>query len=207
MHKHDDGPFTIGIPIYPNVDLIDVAGAFDIFSRIPSPWQEREYRTLVIAESPDPVMTGQGLQITPHATFGDCGRLSLIWTPGATEPKVSDCYKDFLVDQASTAEWVTSVCTGALILAETGLLDGYEATTHWLALDTLRKNAKVKVASGYPRYVIDRNRVTGGGVTSTLDEALAVVALITRLDVANTIQDTVQYRFPTEFTMAGFPSS
>lgn len=202
MHKHD-GAFTIGIPIYPNVDLIDVAGAFDIFSRIPSPWQGREYRTLVIAENREPVMTGQGLAITPHATFEDCGQLSLIWTPGAYEPTVSDAYKQFLLDQAKSAEWVTSVCTGALILSEVGLLDGYEATTHWLALDTLRANTKVKVASGYPRYVIDRNRVTGGGVTSTLDEALAVVALVTRLDVAHVIQETVQYRFPTEFVMAG----
>ncbi|HWS70761.1 MAG TPA: DJ-1/PfpI family protein [Thermoanaerobaculia bacterium] len=202
MHKHD-GPFTIGIPIYPGVDLIDVAGAYDIFSRIPTPWQGREFKTLVVAETLDTVMTGQGLAITPHATFADCGRLSLLWVPGATEPKVNDCYKEFVIDQAMSAEWVTSVCTGALILSETGLLDGYEATTHWLALDELRKNAKVKVATGYPRYVIDRNRVTGGGVTSTLDEALAVVALITRLDVANTIQETVQYRFPTEFVMAG----
>jgi transcriptional regulator GlxA family with amidase domain len=205
MHKQD-GTFTIGIPIYPGVDLIDVAGAFDIFSRIPTPWNGRAYRSLVVAETIAPVMTGQGLAITPHATFADCGRLTLIWTPGATNPVVSQRYNDFLVDQASSAEWVTSVCTGALILSENGLLDGYEATTHWLALDKLRQNAKVKVASGYPRYVIDRNRVTGGGVTSTLDEALAVVALITRLDVAHTIQETVQYRFPTEFTMAGFPS-
>ena len=205
MHKHDE-PFLLGIPIYPGVDLIDVAGAYDIFSRIPTPWQGREYKTVVVAETLDAVMTGQGLAITPHATFADCGRLSLLWVPGAEEPKVNDCYKDFVVDQAKSAEWVTSVCTGALILSETGLLDGYEATTHWLALDTLRKNTKVKVATGYPRYVIDRNRVTGGGVTSTLDEALAVVALITRLDVANTIQETVQYRFPPEFVMAGLPS-
>jgi transcriptional regulator GlxA family with amidase domain len=206
MQKHD-APFVLGIPIYPGVDLIDVAGAYDIFSRIPTPWNGREYKTVVLAQTPDAVMTGQGLAITPHATFSGCGRLSLLWVPGATKPKVSDRYKEFVVDQAKTAEWVTSVCTGALLLSDFGLLDGYEATTHWLALDTLRKNTKVKVATGYPRYVIDRNRVTGGGVTSTLDEALAVVALITRLDVANTIQETVQYRFPTEFVMAGFPSS
>lgn len=199
MHDRS-APFVIGIPIYPDVDLIDVTGAFDLFSRIPPEWN---CRTLVVAETCDPVMTGQGLAITPHATFADCGRLSLLWVPGATEPKVNRCYKDFLIDQASTAEWVTSVCTGALILSEVGLLDGYEATTHWLALDELRKNTNVKVATGYPRYVIDRNRVTGGGVTSTLDEALAVVALITRLDVANTIQETVQYQFPTPFVMAG----
>lgn len=204
MHKHD-GAFTIGIPVYPNVDLIDVAGAFDIFSRIKT-YNGREYRVLVIGETIEPVMTGQGLAITPHATFGDCGQLTLIWTPGAEEPKVSDAYKKFLLAQAKGAEWVTSVCTGALILSDVGLLDGYEATTHWLALDTLRANSKVRVASGYPRYVIDRNRVTGGGVTSTLDEALAVVALITRLDVANKIQETVQYQFPTQFVMAGFPS-
>jgi transcriptional regulator GlxA family with amidase domain len=204
MHKQD-GTFTIGIPIYPGVDLIDVTGAYDLFSRIPSPWNGREYRTLVIAETDKTVMSGQGLGIQPHATFSDCGDLSLLWVPGAEKPTVNDRYRDFLVERAKTAEWVTSVCTGALILAEYGLLDGYEATTHWLALDTLRKNAKVKVAAGYPRFVIDRNRITGGGVTSTLDEALAVIALITRLDVANTIQETVQYRFPTEYRMAGFP--
>ncbi|MCU1347222.1 MAG: putative transcription regulator protein, ThiJ/PfpI, partial [Acidobacteria bacterium] len=195
MHRRE-GTFTIGIPIYAGVDLIDVAGAYDIFSRIPSPWTGAEYRTLVVGETCEPVMTGQGLAITPHVTFDDCEkeRLSLIWTPGATQPAPSDRYKKFVIDQAKTAEWVTSVCTGALILAECGLLDGYEATTHWLALGQLRAFPKVKVAKGYPRYVIDRNRVTGGGVTSTLDEALAVVALVTRLDVAHTIQETIQYK-------------
>src|SRR6185436_15770009 len=108
---------------------------------------------------------------------------------------VNPRYLEFLQDQSAEAEWVTSVCEGAMILAASGLLDGYKATTHWAFLPCFQEFPEVKVAAGYPRYVVDRNRVTGGGISSGLDEALKLVELIAGKKIAEQVQVTTQY-FP-----------
>lgn len=87
-------------------------------------------------------------------------------------------YIDFLVKQAKNAHFVCSVCEGALLLAVAGLLDGFEATTHWSFVPCLKQFPKIKVAEGHPRFVVDGNRVTGGGISSGLDEAFKLVELI-----------------------------
>jgi cyclohexyl-isocyanide hydratase len=102
-------------------------------------------------------------------------------------------YLDFLITRSAHASWVTSVCEGALLLAQAGLLDGYLATTHWAFIPCLKQYAAVKVAEGYPRFVVDRNRVTGGGVSSALDESLKLVELIAGYAVAQQVQQFTQY--------------
>ena len=104
-------------------------------------------------------------------------------------------YRDFLVRVSKTARFVCSVCEGALLLAAVGLLDGHEATTHWRFVPCLRKFPKVKVVDGNPRFVIDRNRITGGGISSGLDEALKLVELLAGPVEAQNVQLTTQY-FP-----------
>jgi cyclohexyl-isocyanide hydratase len=91
---------------------------------------------------------------------------------------------------------VTSVCEGALLAARAGLLDGYSATTHWAFMNCLRQFPRVTVVEdGHPRYVVDRNRVTGAGISAGLDEALAICELIAGTAVAMSVQLTTQY-FP-----------
>lgn len=104
-------------------------------------------------------------------------------------------YLDFIKQQSEKAVYVTSVCEGALILASAGLLDGYEATTHWAFVPCLKKFCKVKVADGYPRFVVDRNRITGGGISSGLDEALELIARASSYEIARQVQLVTQY-FP-----------
>ncbi len=82
-----------------------------------------------------------------------------------------------------------------MLLASAGLLDGYEATTHWAFIPCLKKFPKISVAEGYPRFVVDRNRVTGGGISSGLDEALELVARISSYEIAEQVQLVTQY-FP-----------
>jgi cyclohexyl-isocyanide hydratase len=101
-------------------------------------------------------------------------------------------YLDFLITRSANARYVTSVCEGALLLAQAGLLDGYLATTHWF-IPCLKQFRHVKVAEGYPRFVVDRNRVTGGGISSGLDEALKMVELLAGYDVAQKVQQFTQY--------------
>ncbi|MES1241328.1 MAG: DJ-1/PfpI family protein [Acidobacteriota bacterium] len=196
--------FDIAIPIYPGVDLLDVAAPWEIFNWMKSAWQERAVSTRLVAMTRSAVTTRDGLKLTPDTTFNEVRRrkvqFQLLWVPGGSVPELrrmmaSPRYLEFLRDQSAEAEWVTSVCEGAMILAASGLLDGYKATTHWAFLPCFEAFPEVKVAAGYPRFVVDRNRVTGGGISSGLDEALKLVELIAGREIAEQVQVTTQY-FP-----------
>ncbi len=102
-------------------------------------------------------------------------------------------YLNFLVTRSQKARWVASVCEGAMLLAKAGLLDGYNVTTHWAFIPCLKKFPAIKVAKGHPRFVIDRNRITGGGISSGLDEALKLVELLSSNEVARQVQQNIQY--------------
>ena len=110
--------------------------------------------------------------------------------PGIDGVLASPAALAFLRKQAVTARWVTSVCTGALVLGAAGLLEGYRATTHWLSLDLLPRVGAIPVNE---RIVIDRNRITGGGVTAGIDFGLRVAAEIAGREVAEGIQLIMEY--------------
>jgi cyclohexyl-isocyanide hydratase len=179
--------------------MIDVAATVDILGRIPSFWKERPFELDVVAASCDVVMTDQKVGLQPTKTFAECGDgpLDVLLVPGSgnTSSATGDqTYMDFVRDQASRAAIVMSVCTGALILAKAGLLDGYRATTHWIALDQLRGiSNKIQVVNGYPRWVHDRNRITAGGVSSSADAALYLISVLTDEQTAKCAQLIVQY--------------
>ena len=132
----------IGIPIYPTVDIIDVAAPWDVLSRIPEYWSGGRVEMLLIAETCDPVLSGQSLYLTPNHSFDDCEKLDVLLVPGTQQLEAgiltNEKYRTFIQQQAKGAQWVTSVCTGAVVLAAAGLLDGYRATTHCLAIDVLK---------------------------------------------------------------------
>jgi transcriptional regulator GlxA family with amidase domain len=116
--------------------------------------------------------------------------------PGALARLMSEKprrYLDFLVRQSETAQFVASVCEGALLLAAAGLLDGYRATTHLAFIPCLKRFSKIKVAKRHPRYVVDGNRITGGGISSGLDEALAPIKKLGGSKVSKSVQRTTQY--------------
>lgn len=103
-------------------------------------------------------------------------------------------FLDFLIRQSVDAHYVCSVCEGALLLAAAGLLDGYYATTHWAFIPCLAERfPEVKVAPGHPRFCLDRNRLTGGGISSGLDEALELITLLKGTVAAENVQQTTQY--------------
>jgi transcriptional regulator GlxA family with amidase domain len=201
-------PFSIGIPIYAGVDLMDVAAPFEIFNWMGYYWQQDPYapgsvQVQLFAADGCTLKTRDGLTLTPDATFDDCdesNQLDLLWVPGGSPDSLNRMMKDltylgFLKTQSKGARYVTSVCEGALLLASAGLLDGYQATTHWAFIPCLKSFKAVTVVDGHPRYVIDRNRVTGGGISSGIDEALDLVARISSYEVALRVQAVTQY-FP-----------
>ncbi|MFN8353904.1 MAG: DJ-1/PfpI family protein [Spirosomataceae bacterium] len=178
----------IGLLLFPNFTQLDLTGPYEVFSRAP------EAQVYLIAKNREPVCSEKTLSILPTATFADCPLLDILCVPGG--PGVGDVMTDpetlaFLQVQAAQARYVTSVCTGALILAAAGLLDGYKATTHWLSLELLRMFPAVEVLE--QRVVQDRNRFTGGGVTAGIDFGLSVVAAIYGDEVAQRIQLSIEY--------------
>ena len=177
----------IGMLIFRDMTQLDFTGPYEVFVQIPG------CEIKVIATSLQPVAAKGGLRFIPDTTTGDAPQLDLIFVPGG--PGVGALMQDrevleFLRHQAEGARYVTSVCTGALVLGAAGLLKGYRATTHWLSLELL----PIFGATPAPdRVVIDRNRITGGGVTSGIDFALVIAGEIAGADTAKEIQLLIEY--------------
>jgi cyclohexyl-isocyanide hydratase len=171
-------PFVVGIVLYPGFDLLDVAGMNEVWTFVDADLLGRPVRTITIAQDTD-VTALAPLTVKPSNTFDDCPRVDLLFVPGAGDGLAdaigdADLHK-FLRKTAKHARYVTSVCTGGLVLAAAGLLDGYRATCHWSVIDCLKLFPRVIVVNGFPRYLRDRNRFTGGGISSSIDEALFMV--------------------------------
>lgn len=200
-------PFHIVIPVYEEVNLFDVTSACEMFYWMGYYWKERKVTLALVEAEGRTVKTHAGPRLVADASFADYRgknkprkQAQLIWVPGAsddtTEKMMNDSdYISFLQEQAPAAEYVTSVCEGAMLLATAGLLDGYKATTHWGMIPCLKRMKGVKVKKGYPRFVVDGNRVTGGGVSSGVDESLELIRLIARKKIAKQVQVVTQY-FP-----------
>ena len=147
----------------------------------------------MIWKTRDPIPTDAGFSIVPNTTFADCPRLDVICVPGGggqvalmTDPETLD----FLRKQAATARYVTSVCTGSLVLGAAGLLKGYRSACHWAWREMLADFGAIPVAE---RVVRDRNRISGGGVTAGIDFGLTVAAELAGEEVAKSIQLVLEY--------------
>lgn len=177
----------IGFLLYPNLTQLDLTGPFEVFSHVPEAEIHLIWKTL------DPVAADSGMKIMPTTTFEDCPDLDIICVPGG--PGQMDLMEDeetlaFLRAKAEGCKYVTSVCTGSLVLGAAGLLDGYKATTYWAATDFLKSFGAEYVNK---RVVIDRNRISGGGVTAGVDFGLTVVAEMFGERAAKMIQLGIEY--------------
>jgi transcriptional regulator GlxA family with amidase domain len=185
----------IGIPVYDDVDMFDVTGPFEMFD-----WANFDVE--VVASEPGMKrFRSRGFPFQVARSFADAGQYDAIWVPGG-EPTalmkiINDpqrTYLNFLKKQAAGAKLMCSVCDGAMLLAAAGLLDNYRATTHWAFLACFPTLfPKVKVAEGHPRFVHDRDRLTGAGISSGLDEALMLITLLGGIELARQVQQNAQY--------------
>ena len=178
---------NIGILIFPKVTQLDATGPAQMLARVPGA------RIHMIWKTRDPVPTDAGFSIVPNATFADCPQLDLVCVPGGTgqiELMTDQETLDFLRRQAAGARYVTSVCTGSLVLGAAGLLKGYKSACHWAWRDMLADFGAIPVAE---RVVRDRNRISGGGVTAGIDFGLAVAAELAGEEVAKSIQLGFEY--------------
>jgi cyclohexyl-isocyanide hydratase len=180
-------PIHIGLLLFPNLTQLDATGPYEVFARIPGA------RIHLAAKAATPVASDQGLAIVPTATLDDTPPLDVVCVPGGVGVNTlleDDEVLAFLRRQAEGARFVTSVCTGALALGAAGLLRGYHATTHWMALEFLRAFGAEPVAE---RVVVDRNRITGAGVTAGIDFAIAIAQRLVGEEWARAIQLQIEY--------------
>ncbi len=177
----------IGFLVFSQVQQLDLTGPYEVLAS----WRETEVR--LVARSRDPVVSATGLKLTPDVTFADCPQLDVICVPGGdgVNPLLGDAETlAFLRRQAAGARFVTSVCTGALLLGAAGLLRGKRATTHWASHEFLAAFGAIPVQA---RVVRDGNLMTGGGVTAGIDFALTLVEELAGRPVAEAIQLNLEY--------------
>ncbi|MBE9192514.1 DJ-1/PfpI family protein [Gloeocapsopsis crepidinum LEGE 06123] len=191
----------IGFLIYPGVVQLDVMGAYQVLAFPPNTQLHLIWKTLT------PIATNEGLTLIPTVMLADCPPLDVICVPGGGIGQTA-IVKDaeilsFLQQQSISAQYVTSVCTGSMVLAAAGLLQGYKATCHWAFRDQL---VMLGVEVIPQRVVIDRNRVTGAGVTSGIDFGLTLLGLLCGEEIAKMTQLMMEYTPEPPFN-AGTPET
>ena len=193
-------PLQIGLLVFPKVTQLDLTGPLQVFSSVPGA------KLHLIWKRIEPVASDSVLTLTPTTTFSDCPQLDVICVPGGagTDDMINDEEMlEFLRGQAAGAKYITSVCTGSLVLGAAGLLKGYRAATHWTAMEFLSLYGATPTKT---RVCIDRNRVTGGGVTAGIDFALTLVSILIDRPTAQAIQLRLEYNPAPPFD-AGSPET
>ncbi|WP_437570999.1 DJ-1/PfpI family protein [Sorangium sp. So ce542] len=192
----------IAMLIYPGFTALDLIGPQAAFSILEDTKIHLVWKTL------DPITTDSGITLSPTATFDTCPEeLEILFVPGGVAGTIAvmkdGAVLDFLAARAEQATYVTSVCTGSLVLGAAGLLRGYRATTHWAFREVLPLLEAERVDA---RYVEDQNRITGGGVTSGIDFGLRIAAKMRGEEAAQTAQLVLEYDPDPPF-QAGSPES
>jgi cyclohexyl-isocyanide hydratase len=180
-------PLQIGLVLFPKVTQLDFTGPLQVFSALPRAQVHLVWKRI------EPVPSDSVMTLTPTVSIADCPQLDVICVPGGagTDDMVSDDEMlAFLRQQAEHAKYVTSVCTGSPVLGAAGLLKGYRAATYWNAMDCLAPFGAIPT---HTRVCVDRNRVTGGGVTAGIDFALTLVSLLVDRRTAEMIQLRLEY--------------
>jgi cyclohexyl-isocyanide hydratase len=180
---------------------LDITGSHQVFALMLDTCVHLLWKSL------QPVTSNEGMTILPTTTFDDCPSLDVLCVPGGAVGQVKMMgdaeVLQFLQQHEKTAKYITSVCTGSLILAAAGLLQGYRAACHWAFRDQL---AMLGVEVGTERVVVDRDRITGGGVTAGIDFGLVVAAHLCGEETAKLIQLLLEYN-PTPPFNVGSPEN
>ncbi len=195
---------SIGILIFPDVEVLDFGGPFEVFSvtRLKEPRERADpcpFEVKLVAETLSPVTCTGGLRVLPDYDFVTCPPLDVLVVPGGwgTREQVSNpALVAWVKRQAAGAKWITSVCTGSFVLAEAGVLKGKPATTHWRSLD--------RMANTYPDVSVDRERqvveagnvLTSAGISAGIDLALLLVAKLLGEPVARATAKHMEYPYP-----------
>lgn len=197
-------PLTVGILVFDQVEVLDVAGPFEVFTvtRLNKELRQEEsspFRVLLVSENMDQVSAVGGLRFTPDVTQDNCPELDLLIVPGGwgtrTQVKNANLLK-WIANKSRRTRLTGSVCTGSSLLGEAGLLDGREATTHWRTFDFLRRAAPKAYIREDLRVTMDGSIFTSAGISAGIDMALHIVSYLfgTKTGEATALQ--MEYPYP-----------
>ena len=183
---------TTGILIFPDAEELDFVGPWEVFTM--ARFVKPDDRAVLIAQTLEPVRCAKGMRVLPDHTLADAPELDVLLVPGGigTRREVANGELiDWLRKTGARARWVTSVCTGSLLLHEAGFAQGKRITTHWGFVKTLRERGAEVLE--HVRYVRDGNLVTAAGVSAGIDMALWLLGQIHGVDVARQVQRGMEY--------------
>ncbi|MEO8753746.1 MAG: DJ-1/PfpI family protein [Casimicrobiaceae bacterium] len=202
--RPDGKPTRVGIVIFPDVEVLDFCGPFEVFSvaRLDDA-RRREtaspFEVLLVAERAEPLLTTGGMRVTPHHTLTSCPRLDLLLVPGGWGTRAEADNRpliDWIAARGAAVETLTSVCTGSFLLAQAGLLGGRRATTHWRSLQRMRETYPSVSVVTDRHWVEDGNLVTSAGISAGIDMSLRVVARYYGDRVARETARHMEYPYP-----------
>jgi transcriptional regulator GlxA family with amidase domain len=184
---------NFGILVFPDVEELDFVGPWEMLGMW-SKFAGGPEDCLIVAQSLEPVICAKGLSVNPHVSFQQCHQLDFLLVPGGqgTRKEVDNpVIINFIAEQARQCKAVLSVCTGAFLLHQAGLLSGKKATTHWNSLDRLRELGDVTVVE--ERFVRDGNVWSSAGVSAGADLMLAFIADFAGEETAGKVQFAAEY--------------
>jgi transcriptional regulator GlxA family with amidase domain len=197
-------PLNVGILIFDNVEVLDVAGPFEVFSvtRLTQNRRQKQgspFKVILISEQANQVIGVGGMRFTPDVTIRDCPLLDILIIPGGwgTRSEVkNDTLLQWIGSQASKVRLTASICTGSSLLGKAGLLDGVEATTHWRAFDFLRESAPLAVLRKDVRFTLKEPIFTSAGVSAGIDLALRIVSYFFGTTIGKATASQMEYPYP-----------
>lgn len=187
---------TIGIAVFPGVEELDFVGPWEVLRTWQRYWPADGADVLLLAAEEGPVTCAKGMIVLPAHTWAGAPALDVVVYPGGqgTRPQLGDeRVRSWVRGLAAGGTLVTSVCTGALVLADAGLLDGRPATTHWASLDLLAELGTDVEVRPDDRYVDSGSIITASGVSAGIDMALHLVRRLAGEDRAKEVRHAIQY--------------
>lgn len=194
MKKH----WNVGILLFNEVEVLDFAGPFEVFSIASySNCQQKPFTVKTVAQTTDLISARNGLKVQPDFDFNNSPSFDILIIPGgygAEEIEIhNEILKNWIKIRAEECDIIASVCTGSFLLAETGLLDGKRATTHWLDIDRLESEyTKIKVQRGV-KYVDESNIITSGGISAGINMSFYLLNRLVGKEIAIATAKRMEY--------------
>jgi transcriptional regulator GlxA family with amidase domain len=186
----------IGVALFQGAEELDWAGPWEVLAAWSQQWPDDGVRVLTVARSTDPVTCAKGLRVLPEETWDSAPPLDVLVYPGGrgTRRELGDeAVLDWIRELAAGGALVTSVCTGSLVFAAAGLLDGKPATTHWQSLELLPTLGREIEVRPDDRFVDTGEVITAAGVSAGIDMALHLVARLHSPERAREVRRYIQY--------------
>lgn len=187
---------TVALLLFPDVEVLDFAGPFEVFSVAAQARDPAAFRVVTVAASDAPLNAVGGLKVVPDVDLDHAPQADILLIPGGNgsrralrDPRIMD----WVAQQAARAEIVASICTGALLLAKLGLLDGLRATTHWTAIGELRAMSDKIDVQPQARFVDNGKYLTSGGITAGIDMSLYLVRRLTDQVLVDLVLAEMEY--------------